>query len=344
MNGLERMDKPTRWPWVVGVGVVVLIIAGLVLFFGQKSRESGEGSQESEVRSQESEVRGTETSVVVQALEKELAVPVAEAVAPAGVDAQTNLVAPPAAVAENQPSAAVVVAAAEELIAAGKKDKARDQYLAALDSKPDEALRSEVEQKLGSLNVELIRHPWPMAEKQDVVVQDGDSIKAIAKKFSTTVELIVKGNELKRPDVIRPKQHLKVFSGKMAITVSKTRNDLLLTADGRYFKRYHVGTGRYDKTPVGSFVIAERIPEPPWWRDDGHIVPFGDKENILGTRWMAIKATGTTPEIKGYGIHGTWDTNSIGKAESAGCIRLKNEDVEELFELVPLGTPVVIEE
>ena len=177
-----------------------------------------------------------------------------------------------------------------------------------------------------------------------MIIREGDSVKAIARKSGTTVELVVKGNELKRPDVIRPGQRLKVFTGKMAITVSKTRNDLLLTANDRFFKRYRVGTGRYDKTPVGAFVISERIPEPPWWRDDGRIVPFGDKENILGTRWMAIKATNNTAEIKGYGIHGTWDNASIGKAESAGCIRLKNEDVEELFELVPVGTPVVIEE
>ena len=243
------------------------------------------------------------------------------------------------------PSAAIPLAAeADALLAADKKDKAREKYLAALEAKPDDALRSGIEGKLGPLNVDLIRHPWPMAEKQEVVVQNGDSIKAIARKAGTTVELAVKGNELKRPDVIRPGQHLKVFTGKMEITVSKVRNDLLLTANGRFFKRYRVGTGRYDKTPVGTFVVTERIPEPPWWREDGKTVPFGDKENILGTRWMAIKATGNTKEIKGYGIHGTWDINSIGKAESAGCIRLTNEEVEELFELVPVGTSVKIEE
>jgi len=238
-------------------------------------------------------------------------------------------------------------AAAEKgatFLAIGRKDKAREQYLAALEAKPDEALRTRIEETLGALNVELIRTPWPMAEKKEVIVQEGDSIKALARKYGTTVEMIVKGNALKRPDVIRPDQRLKVFTGKMAITINKTRNDLLLTANDRYFKRYRVGTGRYDKTPVGTFVISERIPEPPWWREDGQTVPFGDKENILGTRWMAIKATGTTPEIRGYGIHGTWDTNSIGRAESGGCIRLKNEDIEELFELTPVGTTVVIEE
>jgi lipoprotein-anchoring transpeptidase ErfK/SrfK len=43
-----------------------------------------------------------------------------------------------------------------------------------------------------------------------------------------------------------------------------------------------------------------------------------------------------------YGIHGTWETNSIGKQSSAGCIRLLNDDVAELFLLLPLGTSVTI--
>jgi len=237
-----------------------------------------------------------------------------------------------------------VVAEADALLAADKKDLARERYLEALAAGPDDGLRTTIEEKLGKLSAEMIRLPWAMAEKQDYVVQTNDAIKIIARKFGTTVEMIVKGNELKRPDIIRPGQRLKVFTGKMAIGVSKSRHDLLLTANGRFFKRYRVATGRYEKTPVGSFVITERIPEPPWHRDDGKIIPFGDKENILGTRWLAIKASGSTPEIKGYGIHGTWDNTSIGKSESAGCIRLKNEDIEELFEMVPVGTPVVIEE
>lgn len=250
----------------------------------------------------------------------------------------------PPAVATAGLSATQLAAEGDRLLAADRKDKAREVYLAALATNPPDALRTALEGKLGPLNVELISHPWPMAEKQDCAVQEGDSIKAIARRYGTTVELIVKANELKRPDVIRPGQRLKVFGAKMEIRISKARNDLLVTAGGRFFKRYPVGTGRYDKTPVGAFLITERIPEPPWWRDDGKVVPFGDKENILGTRWMAIKATGNTPEIKGYGIHGTWDNASIGKAESAGCIRLRNEDIEELFQLVPVGTAVVIEE
>ena len=57
---------------------------------------------------------------------------------------------------------------------------------------------------------------------------------------------------------------------------------------------------------------------------------------------MSIKATGKTPPVKSLGIHGTWDDDSIGKRESAGCVRMHNKDVEEVFALVPVGTPVQI--
>ena len=236
------------------------------------------------------------------------------------------------------------VAQAEAALAAGRRVEAREAFRAALDSTLPAPLRGALEAKLGQLNVELVRQPWAIPEKTNYVVAAGDAIKAIAQKHGTTVDLIVESNGLKRPDHIEPGDRLSVFSGGLAVLVSKTRNDLLVTSAGRFFKRYQVGTGKFGKTPVGTFVISERIKDPPWWRNDGKVIPFGDKENILGTRWMALKATGNTPEIKGYGIHGTWEPDSIGKAESAGCIRLRNADVEELFLLLPVGTPVSIEE
>lgn len=242
------------------------------------------------------------------------------------------------------PSARQLANEAESLVKSNKLADAREKWLGALAANPEPQVREEAEKRLGEISLELIRKPWPMPEKVDYVVQAGDSIRAIANKFGTTVEVIVQANELKRPDIINPGKRLRVFGGKMTLEVSKSRNDLLLLANGRFFKRYRVGTGKYDRTPPGTFVIGERIKEPAWWRDDGKTVPFGDKENILGTRWMSLKATGTTAAVTGYGIHGTWDNESVGKSESAGCIRMRNEDVEELFEMVPAGTVVTIQE
>jgi lipoprotein-anchoring transpeptidase ErfK/SrfK len=64
---------------------------------------------------------------------------------------------------------------------------------------------------------------------------------------------------------------------------------------------------------------------------------------------MAIRPTGTTdPTLRGFGIHGTWDPDSIGTAASLGCVRMRNEEVEELYDFIPLprngqGTKVTIE-
>lgn len=220
---------------------------------------------------------------------------------------------------------------------------ARTKYLEVLKQSDNFKVRSEVEQRLARVNVELVMTPTAMPEKVDYVVKTGDSVDKIAKKFGATVELIQKSNHISNPNLIKGGDRLRVFTGKFAIRVSKGRNDLLLYMNDEFFKRYRVGTGKYDKTPGGTFIITEKIKEPVWWRPDGKELPYGDKENILGTRWMTLRATGDTPDIRGYGIHGTWDEKTVGKSESAGCIRLTNSDVEELFTLVPIGTAVVIE-
>jgi len=176
------------------------------------------------------------------------------------------------------------------------------------------------------------------------VVQRGDSVQKIAKKFGTTDDLVFLQNGLRTNEFLRVGDKFKVLKGTFAIEISKSRNDMVVKLNDRFFKRYAVATGKEGKTPIGTFVItAQKEKQPTWWKDN-KAIPYGHPENILGTRWMAIRATGTTPEARGYGIHGTWDDKSIGKAESAGCIRMHNKDVEELFVLVPPGTAVTIAE
>jgi lipoprotein-anchoring transpeptidase ErfK/SrfK len=84
-------------------------------------------------------------------------------------------------------------------------------------------------------------------------------------------------------------------------------------------------------TPTGSFEIVNHIVDPTWYTK-GKIVGPGPA-NPLGTRWMGLSA-------KGYGIHGTSAPSSIGKNASHGCIRLRNADVEALFEIVAVGDTV----
>ena len=186
---------------------------------------------------------------------------------------------------------------------------------------------------LGELNTQIAFTAIPAPEKLDYTIQIGDTLGKIASRYGTTIELLRKANH-RTGDKIRVGDRLRIYQGKFAVAVSKNANTLTVTDAGKFFKRYRVGTGQFSKTPIGDFKITVRQEKPDWHRGD-KIVPFGDPENILGTHWLGL-------DVRGYGIHGTWETNSIGKQSSAGCIRMLNDDVAELFTLLPVGTPVSI--
>lgn len=116
------------------------------------------------------------------------------------------------------------------------------------------------------------------------------------------------------------------------IVVSIPDRKLAVTEDGRVLKTFDAAVGApRTPSPVGSFRIVQRIPDPTWYTK-GKIVPPG-KANPLGPRWIGLS-------LKGYGIHGTNNPKSIGRNASHGCIRLRNADVEELFEMVAVGDEV----
>jgi hypothetical protein len=221
---------------------------------------------------------------------------------------------------------------------------ARLRYLEALRHTTSQAVGWQIENAVAPINIQLVLSPLQMPEKIDCLVKRGDSLDRIARRHGTTSELIQKSNEVMNPNRIMVGDRLRVFTGKFSMVGSKSNHDLVITMNGEFFKRYKVGTGRFGKTPLGTFEIRDKIKEPVWWRPDGREVPFGDPENILGTRWLAMRATGETEDVRGYGIHGTWAPESVGTASSAGCLRMINEDVEELFAYIPIGTPMTIVE
>jgi len=116
------------------------------------------------------------------------------------------------------------------------------------------------------------------------------------------------------------------------IVVSIPDRKLVLLCGDRVVKIYDVAVGKSSTpTPAGEFRIATRVPNPTWY-GPGKIVPPG-ADNPLGSRWMGLG-------YRGYGIHGTNLPGSVGKAASHGCIRMRRHDIEELFELVDVGTTV----
>lgn len=92
------------------------------------------------------------------------------------------------------------------------------------------------------------------------------------------------------------------------------------------------------ETPMGTFEVSYMLENPGWTNPfTGDVLPPGP-DNPLGERWISFWTDGRN-EI---GFHGTPNRGSIGQASSHGCVRLYNEHIRELYDLVTPGTVVTV--
>ena len=121
------------------------------------------------------------------------------------------------------------------------------------------------------------------------------------------------------------------------IVIHRDRKQMQVYCGNTLLHTYKIAIGKkVTPTPVGEFKIVNKIENPTWYPTGKPPVEKGE-QNPLGTRWLGL-------DKKGYGIHGTNVPSSIGKSASHGCIRMKKQDVEELFQLISVGTSVVIQD
>jgi L,D-transpeptidase ErfK/SrfK len=159
-------------------------------------------------------------------------------------------------------------------------------------------------------------------------VKPGETLNQIARDYRTPLSAIINANPSVNPNIIYPGQSI-VIPGfpdpntlPYQIFVSVSNRQLRLLKNGVLQKQYPIAVGRIlYNTPIGKFIVINKAPNPGG--------PFG-------TMWMSLSK-------QHYGIHGTNDPSSIGKAVSKGCIRMYNRDVEELARTIPIGTQVVIQ-
>ncbi|ACA58980.1 L,D-transpeptidase [Candidatus Desulforudis audaxviator] len=132
-------------------------------------------------------------------------------------------------------------------------------------------------------------------------------------------------------------------SGGDRIIINKSANRLYFYQGGELAVIYSVATGkRPEYTPEGTFTVVNKVSLPG----------DNDSDPRFGLRWLGLavpcekdRRRENDPRAPGgikYGIHGTNEPDSIGTHASGGCVRLRNEDIVELFELVTVGTTVDI--
>ena len=139
------------------------------------------------------------------------------------------------------------------------------------------------------------------------------------------------------------------------LVLDRRRRLLRVLENGQELRSFPVAVGRPGwETPVGRFAVIERVADPSWEHPaTGVTVPPGPA-NPLGSRWIGfhrdcLGRSGFNGRehlvVEGCvssGFHGTPNRDSVGQAVSHGCVRLFDEHVQELFELVQLGTPVTV--
>jgi len=148
----------------------------------------------------------------------------------------------------------------------------------------------------------------------------------------------------------------KQLSGSVYVVIIKSNYELKVYDQDGWYGTYPVVFGSKNledkmmegdrRTPEGTFHIASKRPHEKW--DKMMLIDFPTKSDI--DKFNARKAQGLIPRNAkiggGIAIHGTWPHDEMAvdlyQNWTNGCISLKNDDVDELYNMLPVGTPVTI--
>ncbi|HUS46834.1 MAG TPA: L,D-transpeptidase family protein [Phycisphaerae bacterium] len=185
------------------------------------------------------------------------------------------------------------------------------------------------------------------------VVQPGETVEGkngIEQKFKLHVpaRLILRVNGLTRGEDLRPGRTIKLVKGPFHAIVDKSdfTMDMYLHREGLepiFVKRVNVGLGMNSSTPVGSWRVAlgQKMERPPWDPPPGsglkRRILWGEPGYAFGIKglWIGLEGTDAqTGAVMDFGIHSTNDPNSIGRANSLGCVRMADDDIDLVFALL----------
>ena len=142
----------------------------------------------------------------------------------------------------------------------------------------------------------------------------------------------------------------------LQLVLDRKHHQLLVLRDGRMTRRFPAAVGTKGwETPAGRFRVFEKVKEPVWTHPvSGDLVDADSEGNPLGSRWIGFyrDCNGRSGwdgeqylDINGCtvaGFHGTPFRWTVGRAVSHGCVRLYEENVQEVFDLVRVGTQVTV--
>ena len=168
------------------------------------------------------------------------------------------------------------------------------------------------------------------------VAKGGDSFEKNAKNAGISVSRLTDLNNLTRGEKnLRLGQNLKLPKGAPRVVVSKTEFCASLYFGNNLVRQYIIAHGKNNNTPVGKVTIINMCLDP-----EKSARGTNDPVTEMKLRWIGLsKFSG---ERGGFGFHGTQYPDSIPGQTSKGCIRMRDEDVVELYDIVRPGNEVEI--
>jgi lipoprotein-anchoring transpeptidase ErfK/SrfK len=168
------------------------------------------------------------------------------------------------------------------------------------------------------------------------LVKHGDSFARIAQRHGISNNLLWDLNKIPRGKTeLHPGNNLKVPKGQPRVVVRKADFTASLYFGDNLVRQYIVAHGKNDNTPVGQTTITSMTIDP-----EKQARGPNDPRAEMKLRWIGwgAYAGGRT----GFGFHGTKDLDSIPGMSSRGCVRMRDNDVLELYDIVRDGNKVEV--
>ena len=166
-------------------------------------------------------------------------------------------------------------------------------------------------------------------------VQPGERLEDIAQRCNVPWQLLAKINGIDDPQNLRPGERLKVVRGPFNALISLEKRQLTLLLDGRYAGRFAIGIGAEHPPQEGTYSVSDKVINPVY-RSRDRAIDGGNPSNPLGDRWIGF---GPGREL---GIHGTDRPENIGRTDLPGSISLSPRDVADVYDILSLGSKVII--
>lgn len=169
-------------------------------------------------------------------------------------------------------------------------------------------------------------------------VRRNEILMTIAAQYGvSTASLMASNPWLRKPSQLQIGDRVVIPPKQFSVVVSLDDRLLYVLYRGKVIKPFPVAVGTdATKTPTGAFILTRKEKNPTQIPTGGSPVASNDVRKIVGTRWLEF-------DLRGYGIQGGGSLDTLASASTNGTIQMTNEDIEEVYELLPMDAPIRIE-